>query len=67
MATTLLAAAVEYAFANGALRIDAYPKDTSLKRTTNPELFVGSLAMFVAAGFGEITRMGDRPVVRLEA
>jgi len=66
VATELLAAAIAHASVNGATRIDAYPKDTSRKKTANAELFVGSLQMFLAAGFDEIARMGDRPVVRLE-
>jgi GNAT superfamily N-acetyltransferase len=66
MATALLEAAVGYALGRGATRIGGYPKDTSLKRTPNSELFVGSLRMFLEAGFEEITRIGDRPVVRLK-
>lgn len=66
VATALLAAAVEHAFANGAVRIDGHPKDTSIRKLQNAELFVGSLEMFRAAGFTEVERRGNRPVVRLE-
>ena len=67
VATALLAAAVGHARAGGAARIDGHPKDTSIKTTPNAELFVGSLRMFIDAGFREIERRGERPVVRLEA
>jgi GNAT superfamily N-acetyltransferase len=67
VATALLAAAVDHALAAGAVRIDGHPKDTSLKKISNADLFVGSLQMFVDAGFTEVERRGNRPVVRLEA
>jgi GNAT superfamily N-acetyltransferase len=66
VATALLDAAVMHARAGDAERIEAYPKDATLRRTANAELFVGSLGMFLAAGFTEVARIGDRPVVRLE-
>ncbi len=66
VAAALLSAAVVFARSRGAGRIEGYPKDTTLKKTTNAELFVGSLQMFLDAGFTEITRIGDRPVVRLD-
>ena len=62
----LLEAAVAHARRRGARRLDAYPQDTSIKEVSNPDLYVGSLQMFLDAGFSEIARMRDRPVVRLE-
>lgn len=66
VATALLQGAVDYARSRGATRIEGYPKDTSLKKTANAELFVGSLRMFLKAGFTEVSRVGERPLVRLE-
>ncbi|MBU1493955.1 MAG: GNAT family N-acetyltransferase [Actinobacteria bacterium] len=66
VATALLEAAVGYARSQGAERIEGYPKDTSLRKISNADLFVGSLQMFLEAGFTEVTRVGDRPLVRLE-
>ena len=67
VATTDLSAAVAFAVARGATRIDGHPKDASLRKIANSDLFVGSLEMFLAAGFTEVERRNDRPVVRLEA
>jgi GNAT superfamily N-acetyltransferase len=66
VATALLAAAVDYAFAHGAERIDAYPIDPDTQAPTTDTLFVGYLPAFLAAGFVEVARMGNRPVVRLD-
>ena len=66
VAAALLAAAVEYAFAHGAERIEAYPIDPGATRPNAANLFVGWLPAFLAAGFVEVGRVGDRPVVRLE-
>jgi GNAT superfamily N-acetyltransferase len=66
VATALLAAAVEYAFAHGAERIEAYPIDPVAQAPTTDNLFVGYLPAFLAAGFVEVARHGNRPVVRLE-
>jgi GNAT superfamily N-acetyltransferase len=66
VATALLAVAVDYAFARGAERIDAYPIDPAAQAPTADNLFVGYLPAFHAAGFVEVARMGNRPVVRLE-
>lgn len=65
VATALLAAAVDYAFAHGAERIDAYPIDPAAQAPTTDNLFVGYLPAFLAAGFVEVARMGARPLVRL--
>lgn len=63
VATALLAAAVDHAFRNGATAIDAYP----LEDTTHgmASLYVGTVTMFEAAGFKELTRLRERPVMRL--
>jgi GNAT superfamily N-acetyltransferase len=61
----LLDAAVEHAFANSATRIDAYPIDPDRQKASSTSSFVGTLPMFLEAGFTEITRMRNRPVVRL--
>ena len=61
----LVAAAVEHARAGGARAIEAYPMTT--KDAIAEELHVGTLAMFLAAGFEEVTRPTKRrAVVRLE-
>lgn len=62
VATKLLGAAVDYAFARGAASIDGYPLvDTS--RGAN-SLFVGTMSMFEQAGFVEIRRVRERPLMR---
>lgn len=62
VATALLHAAVQYAFENGAEAVDAYPlADTSHGAAS---LYVGTLAMFKAAGFQELMRLRERPVMR---
>ncbi|MBN2112601.1 MAG: GNAT family N-acetyltransferase [Acidimicrobiia bacterium] len=66
LAAALLAAAVDYAFAHGAERIEAYPIDPAATKPTAANLFVGSLPAFQEAGFLEVGRVGNRPVVRLE-
>jgi len=66
VATALLQGAVDYARSRGATLIEGYPKDTSLKKIANAELFVGSLQMFLEAGFTEVSRVGERPLVRLD-
>ncbi len=62
IATMLLEAAVDFAFAHGAGSIDAYP----LINTTQgaDSLFVGTVSMFERAGFVEIRRMRQRPLMR---
>lgn len=65
VANSLLEAAIEYAFERGATRIEAYPLDPSVQSTTSATLFVGSLPMFLDAGFEAVARVGLRPVVRL--
>jgi GNAT superfamily N-acetyltransferase len=65
VAATLLAAAVDFAAEHGASSVEGYPRDTGGARRGANELFVGSLAMFRAAGFEEVARNSPRrPVMR---
>jgi GNAT superfamily N-acetyltransferase len=64
VAAALLRAAMDFAVERGATRIDAYPIDPARQKPTTANLFQGSLAMFLAAGFSEVARMRGRPVVR---
>lgn len=65
VATALLTYAVDLAFRRGASRVEAYPVDTA-ERTPGPsDLYTGTLSMFLAAGFGEVSRPNGRPLVRL--
>jgi len=66
VAAALLDAAVDHAFSRGAARIDAYPLDTAGGSPPASSLYVGTLDMFRGAGFREIARIRDRPVVRRE-
>ena len=65
VARVLLQAAVDHAFAHGAERIDAYPIDPEQQQASAASAYVGTLQMFLDAGFEEITRMRTRPVMRL--
>jgi len=65
VAAALLAAAVDYAFAHGAERIEAYPIDPGAQAPNSANLYVGYLPAFLEAGFVEVARVGARPVVRL--
>lgn len=66
VSTALLAAAVDHARRHGARVIEAYPVDTSVKKTSSNGLFHGSLSSFVAAGFAEVARPAPaRPIVSL--
>jgi GNAT superfamily N-acetyltransferase len=65
LAGALLAAAVDYAFARGAERIEAYPIDPAATKPSSVNLYVGWLPAFLEAGFTEVGRVGARPVVRL--
>lgn len=63
IATELLDAAVDYAFARGAASIDGYPL---IHTTSGPNsLYVGTVSMFERAGFVEIRRVKERPLMRL--
>ena len=62
IATELLDAAIDYAFAHGAASIDGYPRADT--RPGASSLFVGTESMFERAGFVEISRVRDRPLMR---
>jgi GNAT superfamily N-acetyltransferase len=65
VATMLLNKAVEHAKARGATAVEAYPVDASSGRHPAANLFTGTLAMFLRAGFHEVDRPGGvRHVVR---
>ena len=56
LAKALTAAAVDHASAHGARVVEAYPIDTDERKTSNNELFHGSVSLFTAAGFREVAR-----------
>ena len=62
IATELLDAAIDYAFAHGAASIDGYPRADTTHGASS--LFVGTMSMFERAGFVEISRVRDRPLMR---
>ncbi|WP_028049332.1 GNAT family N-acetyltransferase [Cellulomonas sp. URHD0024] len=68
--TALLVAAVEHARRHGASAVEGHPVDVGRLRVatvSGSAVFTGTLAMFQAAGFGEIGRTYvSRPVMRLE-
>ena len=65
VAAALLAAAVEHARAHGAELVEGYPVDSSGgKRVSGARQGTGRLEMFERAGFAEVARRGDRPIVR---
>ncbi len=63
IASALLKEAVRFAFSRGASTIDGYPlpDDTSAGAAS---LYVGSVSMFTRAGFREINRVNNRPLMR---
>lgn len=63
----LLEAAVEYAKDAGARIIEAYPVDTRTGTHRDNDLFLGTSAAFLAAGFREVgMRKPGRPLVALQ-
>ena len=63
----LVEGAVEYARANGASIVEAYPKDLEQSRPTADAAYVGLLPVFLDLGFLEVARhVKGRPLVRLE-
>ena len=65
IAHELLAAAIEFARANGATLLEAYPVDRSVAGAKSAPWF-GSLTMFTSAGFREVARNRPwRPIVRM--
>jgi hypothetical protein len=67
--TSLLGAAVQFAFAHGATSVEGHPVDVEALKTgraSPSSIFTGTVEMFVAAGFTEIGRTyPSRPVMRL--
>ena len=64
----LLAAAVDFARANGARVVEGHPVDVAARagRTSGAELYHGAASSFARAGFAEIGRTAPaRPVMRL--
>jgi len=64
IATALLEAAVEFSRQHRARSLDGYPLINTAHGAAS--LYVGTLSMFQAAGFKEIARNGDRPLMRIE-
>jgi GNAT superfamily N-acetyltransferase len=65
VAAALLEAAVAFAAEHGAEAVEGYPKDTGGDRKHANEMFVGSMSMFVEAGFEEVGRRSPaRPIMR---
>lgn len=66
IAHELLAAAIDFAKAQGATLLEAYPVDRDAPAAPNASWF-GSRSMFIKAGFAEVARhKPTRPIVRLE-
>lgn len=67
VAETLLDAAVGYAREHGARAVEGHPVDTEGERRGSGDLYHGTLAMFLAAGFDLVERRGThRALVRKE-
>jgi GNAT superfamily N-acetyltransferase len=66
VAAGLLEAAVGFAFRHGATYLVGHPIDVEGHGQGAAALYVGTLSMFLAAGFTEVERRGTRPVVRLD-
>jgi GNAT superfamily N-acetyltransferase len=65
VAAALLEAAVAFAAEHGAAAVEGYPKDTDGARKHANEMFVGSVSMFLEAGFQEVGRRSQlRPIMR---
>lgn len=63
VAAALLDAAVEHARANRARVVEGYPIDTAVRSASANSLYVGTLALFQAAGFRETARPSEHRVV----
>ena len=66
IASALVGSAVGFAAKNGATAIEGYPFDPEHKQTWNSaEAYIGTRAMFAAAGFEEVERRTPgRPLMR---
>jgi GNAT superfamily N-acetyltransferase len=60
LAGTLLDAAVDFAGRHGAVAVEGYPVDTEGERRGSGDIYHGTLAMFLGAGFGLVQRRGTR-------
>jgi len=60
LANTLLTAAVDYAGARGAVAVEGHPVDTEGQKRGSDDLYHGTLAMFLSAGFELVDRRGIR-------
>jgi GNAT superfamily N-acetyltransferase len=60
LAATLLDAAVDHARAHGAAAVEGHPVDTEGQRRGSGDLYHGTLAMFLSAGFDLVERRGTR-------
>jgi GNAT superfamily N-acetyltransferase len=67
VAAGLLDAAVRHAASAGAELLEGYPRDTGGGRKASAELYVGTVPMFLAAGFHEVARRSPtHPIMRRE-
>ena len=66
VAGALLDGAVAFAFGRGASHVVGHPIDVKGDGPGAAALFVGTLALFVSAGFEVVEQRGDRPVVQLD-
>lgn len=64
VATFLLGEAVDFVVRRGGKLVEGYPIDLEAAPTGAAGLFVGSLSMFLHAGFTEVARVNGRPLVR---
>jgi GNAT superfamily N-acetyltransferase len=64
VADALVAAAARYATDHGADLVEGYPVDPSTSKRSGARLGTGRLPAFERAGFVEVARRGDRPIVR---
>lgn len=65
VAEAMLAGAITHARRAGARALEAYPWDLDTKSAAASSLYVGTLAMFAATGFKEVSRrVPHRPVVQ---
>ena len=60
IARALLDGAIEYARAEGAVGLEAYPVDPAGRRIDSTFAYVGTTAMFEAAGFRRMTETQSR-------
>ncbi len=66
IATELLEHAVAFAFQHGATYVAGHPIDAEGNEPGAAALYVGTLSMFLAAGFTEVERRQGRPVMRID-